>query len=187
MSEFRFPHKSIHGHQRLTCDLLLVIVIVTGGQKLAKDQSRDKHLFHFVLDYRNTLSVVPHADGVVLSVHRNERYYAFPHRHRWPIRGVQYLRVDVNLDAVHGLVSLFVISSVYYKLENTVIFGTKNQHFRVLNQRKTCLESHQRSYRVLAQMWHLCSSSQHHHQTPTFAEVRKRRKIERMVIMFVYR
>lgn len=61
----RFPPK------RLTCDFFLIIVIVTGGEQLSEDKSWHKNLLHLVLHHRNTLPVIPHTDGVVLTAQRN--------------------------------------------------------------------------------------------------------------------
>lgn len=50
-----------------TCDFLLIIIIVTGGEELSKDKSRHIDLLHLVLHHRNTLAIVPYTDGVVFT------------------------------------------------------------------------------------------------------------------------
>ena len=69
-------------------DLLFRIVVVTGRQQMAKDESRDEHLLSLMLDYWDTFSVIPHFNFVCF----------------W---------VDVNLNLVHLGVSLLVVCSVY--------------------------------------------------------------------------
>lgn len=51
----------------LTSDFLLLIVIVTGGEELSKDESGHIDLLHLVLHHRNTLPIIPHTDGVVFT------------------------------------------------------------------------------------------------------------------------
>lgn len=51
----------------LTGDLLLVVVIVTGGEELSEDESWHIDLLHLVLHHRDALPIVPHTDGVVLT------------------------------------------------------------------------------------------------------------------------
>ncbi len=109
----------MHFQLDLTCDLLLIIIVVTGGQELAKDQSRNIHLFHLVLNHRNTLSIVPHTDGVILPAHTNMHHLdAFPIYNSEQSEHGKYLRVNVDLDAVHSFVPLFVISSIHYESKN---------------------------------------------------------------------
>lgn len=51
----------------LTCDFLLVVVVVAGGEQVAEDERWDVHLLVLVLHHRDSLAVVPHGDGVGLS------------------------------------------------------------------------------------------------------------------------
>lgn len=51
-----------------TCDFLLIVIVVAGGEKMSKDQRRHKHLLIFVFHHRNSLPIIPHGDGVGLSV-----------------------------------------------------------------------------------------------------------------------
>lgn len=50
-----------------TSDFLLIIIIVTGGEELSKDQSWYKDFLHLVLHNRNTLPIVPNSDGVIFT------------------------------------------------------------------------------------------------------------------------
>lgn len=59
----------------LTCDLLFIIIIVAGGEKLSKDKSWHKDLLHLVLHHRNAPAIVPHADGVVLTERRSTKSF----------------------------------------------------------------------------------------------------------------
>jgi hypothetical protein len=52
------------GYPSATLTFLFVIIIVTGGQKVPKNQFRDVHLMLFVHDYRNTISIIPNRDSV---------------------------------------------------------------------------------------------------------------------------
>lgn len=54
-------------NQSLTGDFLLIIIVVTGGEELSKDKSRHVDLLHLVQHHRNTFSIIPHADCVILT------------------------------------------------------------------------------------------------------------------------
>lgn len=140
-------YESMHFQLDLTCDLLLIIIIVTGGQELAKDQSRNIDLFHLVLNHRNTLSVVPHTNGVILPAHTNMHDLdVFLIYNGEQSECGKYLRVNVNLDAVHSFVPLFVISSIHYE--------SKNEYYT----QEAVLRAHHayiRSKRVVFQMFDL--------------------------------
>ena len=51
----------------LTCDLLLIVVVVTGGEQLSEDERGDVHLLVFVLHHGDPFPVVPDGDGVGLT------------------------------------------------------------------------------------------------------------------------
>lgn len=53
-------------NKALTCDLLLVVVIVTWGEELSEDEGGHVDLLHLVHDHGDALTIVPNADGVVL-------------------------------------------------------------------------------------------------------------------------
>lgn len=61
----------------LTSDFLLLIVIVTGGEELSKDESGHIDLLHLVLHHRNTLPIIPHTDGVVFTKGGNTHTHIF--------------------------------------------------------------------------------------------------------------
>lgn len=48
-----------------TSHFLLFVIIIRGRQKVAKDHGRYIHVFLLVYHYRNTLSIIPHRDGIV--------------------------------------------------------------------------------------------------------------------------
>lgn len=50
----------------VTCDFFLLVVVIAGGQQVSEDQSRDVHLFIFVLHHGDSFPVVPYGDGVRL-------------------------------------------------------------------------------------------------------------------------
>lgn len=54
-----------------TSDFLLIIIIVTGGEELSKDQSWYIDLLHLVLHNRNTFPIVPNNDGVIFTKIKN--------------------------------------------------------------------------------------------------------------------
>lgn len=51
----------------LTCNFLLTVVIVAGGQEVSEDHGRHVHLLCLVFHHRDALTVVPHLDPAVLT------------------------------------------------------------------------------------------------------------------------
>lgn len=72
-------------------DLLLIVVVVRRGQQMTKDHRWNVHLLLLVHGHRNALAVVPHGHHIAL-------------------------RIDVDLNGVHALVSLLVICRIHKNL-----------------------------------------------------------------------
>ena len=51
----------------LTCDLFLLVVVVTGGEEVSEDESGDVHLLVLVFHHGDSFSIVPDGDGVGLT------------------------------------------------------------------------------------------------------------------------
>lgn len=67
-------HKRLaRGLFSLTCDLFLIIIVVAGGEKVAKNESWDVHLLVLVLHHRDTFAIVPDTNGVGLTDGGRER------------------------------------------------------------------------------------------------------------------
>lgn len=59
----------------LTGDFLLIIIIVTGGEELSKDESGHIDFLHLVLYYWNALSIIPYTYAVVLTKIKTQSTY----------------------------------------------------------------------------------------------------------------
>ena len=62
-------------NDKLTCDFLLWVVIVTRCQQSSKDESRNKYLLCLVFHNRNTFAIVPDTDQIVFPVRKTSIFY----------------------------------------------------------------------------------------------------------------
>lgn len=62
-----------------TGDFLLIIIVVTGGEELSKDESRHIDFLHLVLHYWNALPIIPYTDAVVLAKMKTHSTQIFHH------------------------------------------------------------------------------------------------------------
>lgn len=116
-----------------TSDFLLIIIIVTGGEELSKDQSWYIDLLHLVLHNRNTFPIVPNNDGVIFTKRKKGIIYkksmllcpegCSEMKHGASaeilskvcqmILSLCYLHVNADFNAGHALVPLLVVSCIY--------------------------------------------------------------------------
>lgn len=72
---FKDPHPLLKQRFKwcLTSDFPLIIIVVTGGEKCAKNQSRHIDFLHLVFHHRDTLAIVPNLDFVVFTERKNNQ------------------------------------------------------------------------------------------------------------------
>lgn len=76
-------------HQDLlpTNNLLLSVIIVAGGQEMAKDECGDVHLLLLMLNNWNSLPIVPYLDLIVLSKQKSHKWMAGWEHAAWNTHG----------------------------------------------------------------------------------------------------